>query len=151
MVAVFKYVEELDCFIVNSDYKKIVDFIGLTEWHETVWIGKYFLLDNDFGEHWFDNWDLRDSIGDKAKMLGFNHDDLLIIDPIRFKDDKDGPCHTDSERKNFWTDVLKSLKLSYETIFSEARKENNTRDEDDEEYVIDLEERIEALKATFQI
>ncbi|MGG9960741.1 hypothetical protein [Ferruginibacter sp. SUN106] len=91
---------------------------------------------------------MRESIEDKAKMLGFNYNDLLIIDPSKFKNEKDGPCHTDLERKNFWTDVLKSLKLSHETIFNEARKENNSRDKDDEEYIIDLEKRIEALKTT---
>lgn len=149
MVKVFKYIEELDCFIINSDYKKIVDFIGLTEWHEAVWIGRYFLLDNDFGEHWFDNWDLRDSIENKAKLFGFNYEDLLVIDPSRFKNDRDGPCHTDLERKNFWTDVLKSLKLSYETIFKEARKVNYSRSINDEDYIIDLEKRFEILKASF--
>ena len=150
MVEVFKYIDDLDCFIINSDYKKITDLLGLTEWNEAVWLGRYFLLDNDFGEHWFDNWELREQIEEKAKGLGFSSDELLVIDPERFKNNVDGPCHTDFERKRFWTDVLKSLKLSYETIFDEARKVNTLRDKQDEDYLADLEKRIESLKAPFR-
>ena len=148
MVQVFKYLDELDCFIIDSRFKSISDSLGLTEWNEVVWIGRYFSLDNDNGEHWFDNWDLRDTLEEKAKELGFETDDLLIIDPEKFKNDFDGPCHTELERKRFWTDVLKSLQLSYETIFEEARKANSFRDKEDEEFINDLENRIESLKAT---
>ena len=149
MVQVFKYLDQLDCFIVDPEFKKIADNLGLTEWSEVVWIGRYFLLDNDFGEHWFDNWDLREDIEDQAKLLDLDSHDLLIIDPKIFRNDLDGPCHTDLERKRFWTDVLKSLKISYETIFSEARKENEKRETEDEEYIINLDQRIESLKALF--
>ena len=149
MEQVFKYLDQLDCFIVDPEFKKIADNLGLTEWSEVVWIGRYFLLDNDFGEHWFDNWDLREDIEDQAKLLGLDSHDLFIIDPKIFRNDLDGPCHTDLERKRFWTDVLKSLKISYETIFSEARKENEKRETEDEEYIINLDQRIESLKALF--
>ena len=149
MVQVFKYIDQLDCFIVDTRFKSISDYLGLTEWNEVVWIGRYFSLDNDNGEHWFDNWDLRDSLEEKAKELGYETDDLLAINPERFKNDFDGPCHTALERKRFWTDVLKSLQLSYETIFEEARKINASREKEDEEFIINLENRIESLKATF--
>ncbi|MEP7264820.1 MAG: hypothetical protein ABI772_09990 [Bacteroidota bacterium] len=149
MIQVFKYIDQLDCFIVDNEFKKIADTLGLTEWNEVVWIGRYFILDNDFGEHWFDNWDLREKLEEQAKQLGIDSHNLLIIDPERFKNDKDGPCHSDFERKKFWTDVLKSLKLDYETIFNEARKENKKRETDDEGYIVDLEIQIGALKKTF--
>lgn len=58
-------------------------------------------MDNDFGEHWFDNWEERDKVESKARTFGIEYDDLFVIDPSRFKDSRDGPCHTDMERKCF--------------------------------------------------
>jgi hypothetical protein len=140
-VKIFTYIKELDCFIVNQEYKKIADKIGLTEWNEVVWIGRYFTLDNDYGEHWFDNWEESDKIEKEAKKLGYSSDDLLVIDPERLKNGIDGPCHTENQRKNFWTDVLTSLELSYETLFEEAEKLNMERKETEEEgYVENLKE-----------
>lgn len=149
MVKIFKYLEELDCFVVDPNYKIIAHELGLSEWHETVWIGRFFTLDNDYGEHWFDNWDLREPLESKAKTLGLDSTELFIIDPDRFKNNVDGPCHEDIERVHFWKDVLNSLQLSYETIFSEARKINAERKEiDSEDYLPDLEERINKIKIT---
>jgi hypothetical protein len=111
-------------FIVDDKYKTIAHRLGINEWNEVVWIGRFFAFDNDYGEHWFDNWEEREMIAPKAERLGLNYEDLLIVNPERFKDNKDGPCHTDTERIKFRTDVLKSLKLSLETIFSEAKKLN---------------------------
>lgn len=148
MIQIFKYIEQLDCFIIDNEYKKIADSLGLSEWNEVVWIGRYFLLDNDNGEHWFDNWDLRENLEAKAKQHGIEADNLFIIDPRRFKNDYDGPCHTDTERKRFWTDVLKSLRLSYDTIFTEAKKVNDLRARDDENYISDIDNRIQALNKT---
>ena len=151
MIQIFKYINELDCFIVTDEYKTIVNKLGVSEWNEVVWIGRFFTLDNDYGEHWFDNWEERDKIADKARALGLDYGDLLIIKPERFKNGKDGPCHTDLERINFWTDVLKSLKLSIETIFLEARKLNEQyRWIDEESFVPDLETRIEAVKNSYK-
>ena len=45
----------------------------------------------------------------------------MIVVPDRFVDGKDGPCHTPEIRKAFWTDVLKSLEISYELLFEVAR------------------------------
>lgn len=139
---IFKYIDKLDCFIVNPDYKEIANKLGLNEWNEVVWIGRYFSMDNDNGEYWFDNWLERDNIEKEAEKLGIKYDDLLIIDSDRFKNNADGPYHTSEERKRFWTDVLKSLDLSFEVIFNEARKFNLERDKDDDEYISNLEEKI---------
>jgi hypothetical protein len=134
--------------VVDPEYKTIADKLGLTEWNEVVWIGRFFMLDNDYGEHWFDNWDERDAIAQKAKSLGIAYDDLLVINPNRFKNNADGPCHSDSQRKQFWTDVLKSLDLGLETIISEAIKLNDENKESGEPYILDLHEIIARIKAS---
>ena len=144
-IKIFKYIDQLDCFVVNPAYKTIADNLGLAEWNEVVWIGRYFLLDNDYGEHWFDNWELRDELQTKAKEIGIEYEDLLIIDPDRFKNDKDGPCHTSAERKLFWTDVLRSLELSPDLNFNESRNFNKAR-ENEEDFINDLDDRIVRLK-----
>jgi hypothetical protein len=51
-------------------------------------------------------------------------------------------------RKRFWTDVLRSLELSYELLFAEARMFNEERLRFlPDEYIADLEERIGRLRA----
>lgn len=146
MIRLFNYVSELGCFVVNPTYKKIADTLGLTEWNEVVWIGRFFTMDNDLGEHWFDNWDLRELPEAKAAEMGYDTAELFILDPDRFKDDRDGPCHSPEERVAFWKDVLLSLHLSHETLFSEARKINGERRQyDPEDFIPDLEERIAAI------
>lgn len=151
MIKVFEYISELDCFTVNLHFKEIVDYLGISEWSEVVWIGRYFTLDNDYGEHWFDNWDEREKIEEKAKNLGYESEFLFIINPLRFRNGKDGPCHTDVEIKRFWTDVLKSLHLSLETIFAEARSFNNEmQNRNNSDYLQDLEERISYIKYKYQ-
>ena len=143
---IFKYISELNCFVVNPEYKIIANQLGLSEWNEVVWIGRFFSLDNDYGEHWFDNWNERDKLEKKALSLGIKYDDLLIINPNRFKNDVDGPCHSDSERRKFWTDVLKSLDLSLETIISESIKINKENEETGEPFIANLENVIEKIK-----
>jgi hypothetical protein len=66
---IFEYIESLDCFVVSTKYHQIADNLGLSEWSPVVWIGRLFLLDNDFGEHWFDNWDLREQLQPEAEKL----------------------------------------------------------------------------------
>jgi hypothetical protein len=147
MIKVFDYIKELDCFIVNPLFAEIANYLGLNEWNEVVWVGRYFILDNDYGEHWFDNWDHREEIRERAEALGYEHEFLMVIDPDRFVNGKDGPCHTKEERKRFWTDVLKTLHLSVETIIEEARKFNHEMMElRDSSYLSDLEDRIELIK-----
>lgn len=148
MIKVFRYITEIDAFIVEPKFKEISDYLGLSEWNEVVWIGRFFASDNDFGEHWLDNWELRDKKEMEAKALGIEYDQILAIDPDRFVNKKDGPCHSDDQRKKFWTDVLMSLQLSPDLIFMEARKQNERRkDYDFETYIPDLEERIEKINA----
>ncbi len=143
---IFRYLEDLDCFVVREEYRKIADQLGLLEWHPVVWIGRLFTLDNDFGEHWFDNWELRERLKPAAEKRGIPYEDLMVIDPDRFKNDDDGPCHTAELRKKFWTDVLKSLELSYDLIFAEARAENaKIRETLPDIFIEDLEQRIERI------
>jgi hypothetical protein len=154
---VFDYVEELDCFVVNKDYAQAATYLGLTEWNPVVWIGRYFIMDNDFGEHWFDNWNERDTVwhNGRAKQLGYQYDDLMVIDPDRFKDGKDGPCHNSTLRKHFWTDVLKSLKISFGLMIEQARYTKEQTDEiykeaeKPDDYIEDLESRIIELKERY--
>ncbi len=116
-----------------------------------VWVGRYFSLDNDYGEHWFDNWIERENLEGIAEAKGYKHEFLMIIDPDPFKNDNDGPCHSRQERKQFWTDVLKSLHLSLETIFAEARKFNDEiQERNDSDYLNDLELRIIQIKEKYQ-
>ena len=147
-IKIFRYIDELDCFLPGDEYARLAERLGLVEWHPVVWIGRLFLLDNDFGEHWFDNWDLREEKREEAETLGLHPENLLIIDPNWFQNGKDGPCHTPQLRKQFWTDVLKSLTLSYELLFEKARAENErTKPFLSEEYIHDLEERIAQIRS----
>ena len=88
---------------------------------------------------------------DAAHKLGIASDELMIIVPDRLKNDADGPCHPPSLRKRFWTDVLKSLELSYDTLFEKARQCNaEIQSILPEEYITDLEERIAAIRASIR-
>lgn len=148
-VRVFRYLDESDAFVVTETYRDIADTLGLSEWTPVVWIGRLFTLDDDFGEHWFDNWELREEKG--------LSEDYLLVDPERFKDGRDGPCHTPEFRKRFWTDVLKSLELSFDLICDEARQFNEQSRKQREEhpgvfpedFIPDLEERIERLRVEY--
>lgn len=146
-VRVFRYIEALDAFLVTDEYQALADRLGLNEWNPVVWIGRLFTLDNDYGEHWFDNWEERKALEAKAAALGLESHNLLIVVPGRFTDGKDGPCHPPEMRKRFWTDVLQSLELSCELLFAEARRANEALKEAvPEEYLPDLEERIREIQ-----
>lgn len=150
-IRVFRYLEDLDAFVVTDAYREIADSLGLTEWHPAVWIGRLFCMDNDFGEHWFDNWELREQLG-----VGEDH---LVIDPDRFQDGRDGPCHTREFRKRFWTEVLRSFELSLDLLFEKARDVDREKREwlnahpeassEGFESIPDLEERIKAIRKRF--
>ncbi len=147
-VTIFQYLPDLDCFVVSEEYRRIADQLGLAEWTPVVWIGRLFTLDNDYGEHWFDNWHLREPLAAAAERRNLTEDELLIIDPERFQDGKDGPCHSPAFRKRFWTDVLRSLELSFDLLADEARVFNEERLHYlPDEYIPDLEKRIAALAA----
>jgi hypothetical protein len=150
-VRIFKYVEALDAFLITEEYQSLANRLGLTEWHAAVWIGRLFMLDADYGEHWFDNWDEREEIAPRAAELGIDPYDLMIINPERLASGQDGPCHPPELRKRFWTDVLRSLELSYDLLFDEARLSNAQMKEVLlSEYIPDLEERIQEIKATLR-
>ncbi|MGB3850616.1 MAG: hypothetical protein WA958_11660 [Tunicatimonas sp.] len=155
MTRVLDYLPELDAFLVADNFKAIADELGLTEWHEAVWVGRYLTLDNDYGEHIFDNWELREARQRQAAAMGVEADYLMIVDPSRFQNSQadrhsDGPCHTDEERKRFWTDVLRSLHLSLDTIIAEARRANERRKQSGwDEPISDLEERIARVRERF--
>lgn len=147
-VKAFKYIDEIDAFVVTDEFRDICEILGLIEWNPVVWIGRLFTLDNDYGEHWFDNWEERELLKDQAEELGIPYEDLLVIVPDRFKNDADGPCNPPDIRKKFWTDVLKSLRLSYDTLFEEARHHNElARDGVSDEFIDDLEERIAKIQS----
>jgi hypothetical protein len=147
---------EVDAFDVTPEYRDLADTLGLTEWNPVVWIGRLFALDNDFGEHWFDNWNEREKRRLLAEQHGLDSDRLLCVDAERFQDGQDGPCNEPEFRARFWHEVLKCLELSPELLFEKARQLNdNIKDSlninpDDkelqEEYIEDLEDRIEKWK-----
>jgi hypothetical protein len=146
-IRIFRYLDDLDYFEVNDEYQRIADQLGLTEWSPVVWIGRLFTLDNDDGEHWFDNWHLREPLEAEATRRSLSYEELLIIDPERFQDGKDGPCHPPAFRKRFWSDVLRSLELSFDLIVDEARAFNQERLRFmPDEYISDLEARIATLR-----
>jgi hypothetical protein len=146
IVRIFRFIDDLDAFVVTEEYRELADYLHLAEWTPVVWIGRLFRLDNDVGEHWFDNWDLREERAAKSNSAGIHEEELLVIDPDRFQDGRDGPCHDALQRKRFWTDVLRSLELSYETLFDEARKANlRNKEYVPEEYLPDLEDRIDKI------
>ena len=150
-VRVFRYIKPLDAFLVTNEYGSLAGRLGLAEGHPAVWIGRLFTLDNDYGEHWFDNWEEREAHSTQAAQMGIDVGDLLIIVPERLAGGDDGPCHPPEVRKRFWTDVLKSLELSYETLFEEARLQNaKAKEVASEGYIKDLEERIRQIQATLE-
>lgn len=146
-VQAFRYVAELDAFLVTEELTRICDHLGLTEWTPVVWMGRYFARDNDVGEHWFDNWDERESLEERARALGIDDFHLMVIVPERFADGFDGPCHPPELRKSFWTEVLRSLTLSHEFLFAEARFQNEeNRVRAPETFLPDLEARIQSIR-----
>lgn len=149
-IKIFRYLPELDIFSITEEYKEISSQLQITEWNPVVWIGRFFSLDNDYGEHWFDNWDERNELAEKiaekhnlppkckdyTEILVRWHEKVssamkehydidgpeqaLIISPSRFTPRFNDAYHTDEQRKMFWTDACKSLHLSLETMFEEA-------------------------------
>jgi len=146
-VRVFRYVRELDAFVVTEEFARVADRLGLTEWHPAVWIGRLFLRDEDYGEHWFDNWDEREALEAGARELRIDPHDLMVLRPDRFAGGEDGPCNPPEIRKAFWTDVLRSLELSYDLLFDKARLDNvRIKELVPEDHIPDLEERIAEIE-----
>lgn len=88
---VFNRVPEIDaCFVVNPIFAKLCRCLGISEWTDVVWMGRLFARDQDFGEHWFDNWEEREAVEEQAEALGYDYEELLIVVPERFTE---GPCY----------------------------------------------------------
>lgn len=129
---VFKYIEELDCFVVRKEFVNAIEKFGLSEWTPVVWICRYLTLDDDSGEHLFDNWDERKKVvklakekGIDIKANGWDEEKIgdsgqfaIIINPKKFS--CDSPCHSDDMRKWFWTNVLKSMEMDWMFILKES-------------------------------
>lgn len=182
-VKIFEYIPELDAFKTAKEYECIARVLNLGEWNSVVWMGRLFALDNDYGEHWFDNDDEREELAKKVaqksnlppfckdyteimarwydlvdnvlkKEYGVNsHEQLLIIKPSRFK--KNHACHSQEQRKRFWTDALESLHLSLETAFEEAidayefDKEMHDKDSNSPFKEMNIERRIKKIRDKF--
>ncbi|MEL7121854.1 MAG: UPF0158 family protein, partial [Bacteroidota bacterium] len=145
-IKILDYIEMGDFFVESKEYKSIADRLGITEWNSVVWIGRLFCMDNDYGEHWFDNWEERELKREVANKLGYDYEEILVISPRRFKDGKDGPCNTDSFRKRFWTDVLKNLKINLSIIIAKALEKNEKWKEIEfKEYDTDLGSKIKII------
>nr|WKN37337.1 hypothetical protein K4G66_01275 [Tunicatimonas sp. TK19036] len=141
----FRYILELDAFVLTEDYQHIASYLGIKGWKQYAWIGRLFTLDNNYGEHWMDNWELREIKASKAEALGYDELELLIINPSRLQNEKDGPCHSEEIRKLFWTNVLDLLVLSPAMIIAKARLQNGHNKYLPDSYIKDLEDRIESL------
>ncbi len=125
-IKIFQYIEKGDFFVPTEEYQELAESLYLTEWNSVVWIGRLFAMDNDFGEHWFDNPEALEERAAAAEKLGYQEHEILVLDPDRFQDGRDGPCHSAELRKQFWTEVLQNLELSLETLIKKAREEAGT-------------------------
>jgi hypothetical protein len=80
--------------------------------------------------------------------MGFEEESVYMLDPSRFQNGKDGPCHSNEFRKQFWTDVLKNLKLNLWTLIEKGRQINEKKRHSEllrEEYDPNYEEKIQNL------
>ena len=146
-IQVFRFIEELDAFVVTKEFKYVSEQLGLEEWNSVVWIGRLLVMDNDFGEHLFDNWEEREEREVAAQKLGIDSSDLMIVVADKFINEQDGPCNTPEIRRAFWTDVLKSLRLSFDFLFQKAHLTNErVKELFPEDYISDLDQRISRIK-----
>ena len=146
-IQVFRFIEELDAFVVTKEFKYVSEQLGLEEWNAVVWIGRLLIMDNDFGEHLFDNWEEREEREVEAQKLGIDSSDLMIVVADKFINEQDGPCNAPEIRKAFWTDVLKSLRLSFDFLFQKAYLTNErVKELFPEDYISDLDQRIYRIK-----
>jgi hypothetical protein len=153
-VRIFQYLPEVDAFDVTPEYRELADSLGLSEWNPVVWLGRLFALDNDHGEHWFDNWEAREARRALAERHGLDADRLLVIEPARFHRGSDGPCNSANLRARFWHEVLLSLELSIDLLFDKAREANAQAKASyeaggldvGEDYIPDLDARIAAWR-----
>jgi hypothetical protein len=134
-VKVFHYVDALDCFVLDELYAQIAGKLGFAGRPAGEWIGRYLAPGNLSDGNLFGSPSA--ALQEKAGQLGLANDELFVIDAGEF------------DRKKFLADVLRSLELSLEMIYSEAVKANSNRDPDDKCFVADLEPRFAELKSIF--
>lgn len=142
---IFRHVEALDCLVLTPEYSQLAELLEIAGWESYAWIGRLFTLDNDYGEHWFDNEDEQDEREEAAERLGLDPEELLVVDPERFANGSDGPCNTPEFRKRFWTEVLVSLDLSEDLIVDKALAWH--RQYSDSFLVEELEKRVADMRA----
>lgn len=133
-IPILKYIGELDAFLPSDQYMEISGLLEIQEWTPVVWICRLLILDNDYGEHLFDNWNERELLEKNEnwkKYEDIGSEAFLIINPDSFQNGKDGPCNTPEFRKQFWTEVLKSMQLSLDLLFKKAREwHGNTKEKE---------------------
>jgi catechol 2,3-dioxygenase-like lactoylglutathione lyase family enzyme len=146
---IFRYLPEVDAFQLTPDYTALVEALHIGDWEAFAWLGRLFSLDNDVGEHWFDNWDLREQRAESAARHGLDTNTLLVVNPRRMADGRDGPCNTDEFRGRFWREVLMSLDLSEALIIAKARDFHSRLSDPSavDEVLAELEERVAAWRA----
>ena len=76
---------------------------------------------HDFGEHGFDNWDIREQKRHEGNRVGYDVETMLFLDPTRFQDGNDDPCHSADFRTRFWTHALQSRELDMTVLFDQVR------------------------------
>lgn len=153
-IKIFDYYPEIDAFLCTKEYKRLAEILGVAEWTPVCWLTRLIARDQDFGEHMFDNWDERAALRAKGIEFEFpegeDWDTLLIVNPFWFTESHskcmkcmkeckravciecgsdmnvgaDGPCHSDEIKKKFWTDVFKSMEISFDTLLTVAREDS---------------------------
>ena len=108
-------------FTYTAEYKELLEVLDLGWWDGRAWLGRLFSMDNDVGEHWMDNDELTEARASQAGRAGLDLHELMVLDPERMADGRDGPCNTTEFRMRFWTEVLAGLDLSEQLIIDSAR------------------------------
>src|SRR5262252_1856499 len=145
---IFRYLPEIEAFQLTPEYIALAEALHMDGWEAFAWLGRLFSLDNDVGEHWLDNWDLREQRAQSAARHGLDTSTLLIVNARRMADGRDGPCNTDEFRGRFWKEVLMSLDLSEDLIIANAREFHSRLSDPSalDEVMGGLEERVAAWR-----
>ena len=137
-------------FFCTKEFEQACAELNISEWHAAVWIGRLFARNQDFGEHWFDNWDEREELENFSLIFPKDEDysSLLIVVPRSFIQKSqscwscgekivkincpncqkelnikpDGPVYSEEVVKSFWIDVCESLIVSRKTLELVAKK-----------------------------
>jgi hypothetical protein len=116
----FLHHADVGAFTYRPEYVELCEVLEYG-WECRAWLGRLFSMDNDVGEHWMDNESLVEARADLAVRAGLDPDLLMLPDPERMADGRDGPCNTTEFRMRFWTEVVACLVLSDQLIIDGAR------------------------------